>query len=124
MTDRDWRAGLDGDWGADRATADWRALAPHAAEDLRRLDPQNRRVEILGPLGLPTVFVPRNGGMEAFVVVHPFWRLDEAARSGDVLGRTACETGVDDVFWVDTFEVARRPVRAIGNARARPPERF
>ncbi|WP_374659909.1 DEAD/DEAH box helicase [Phenylobacterium sp.] len=124
MTDRAWRAGLDGRWDADRATTDWRRLAGLAAEDLRRLDPDNRRVETLGPLGLPTVFVPRNGRDEAFVVVHPFWRLDEAGRTGGVLGETAREAGVDDVFWLDTFEVARRPVRALGNARARPPERF
>jgi hypothetical protein len=119
-----WRAGLDDGWTATRETVDWPTLAALAAEDLRRLDPQNRQIRPMGPLRLPTVFVRRGAGQEAFVVVHPFWRLDAAARASTILSQTIADTRVRDVYFIDTFEIARRPVRAVENARNRPRDRF
>lgn len=124
MSDPGWRAGLDGNWAACPATADWPALAMRAADDIRRLDPQSRRVERVGPLDLPVVMVPKGTSIEAFVVVHPFWRLDEAARRKGPLAQTLGAVRAHDIYFLDTFEVARRPVKALDNARNRPTDRF
>jgi len=65
MLDATWQAGLDGRWSAYRELADWPRLAREAAEELRRLDPDRRRVELLGPLELPVLFIkPRTGALD------------------------------------------------------------
>ncbi len=114
MVDAGHRAGLDGLWDTPEL-ADWPTLAADAAEDLRRLDSGRRRVEPFGPLGLPVVMV---GDREAFVIVHPFWRCEgDALRSGPIAATVAELQGRRAMF-VDTFNAARRPVRALELARS------
>jgi hypothetical protein len=54
-------------------------------------------------------------------MVHPFWRLDETSVSTAALGETVKAAAADSVYFVDTFDVARRPVKAIEHARNRVP---
>jgi Lhr-like helicase len=115
-----WKAGLDGDWRAPEI-ADWPRLADEAAEELRRLDPQRRRVARHGPLDLPVMF-PTASSEEAFVMAHPFWRLDEDALAAGPLQQTLAATPARRVYFVDTFDVARRPVKALEYAAGRIPE--
>lgn len=124
LIEPDWRAGLDGRWAEYPELADWPRLAAEAAEEVRRLDPDNRTVERHGPLGLPVLFRPHRGGHEAFVLVHPFWRLDEASVSSGPLAATLRSVRANQVCFVDTFDVVRRPVKAIERARLRAPETF
>jgi Lhr-like helicase len=115
----DWRAGLDGRWAAFPELADWPRLAAEAAEEVRRLDPDNRTVEQRGPLGLPVLLKPTGRGREAFILVHPFWRLDQSSRAAGPLAETVRSLDAEEVWFVDTFDVARRPVKAIEQARLR-----
>lgn len=119
MTDASWAAGLNGDWSA-RELCDWERLAAHAAEELRRLDPQRRCVAQFGPLNLPVLL--DKAADRAFVMVHPFWRLDEAFLGKGPLGATRDAVPRGRVYFVDTFDVARRPVKALEYAELRNPD--
>jgi hypothetical protein len=121
LLDGDWRAGLDKNWSGYRELSDWPRLAEEAAEELRRLDPNRRTVEKHGPLELQVVLRPIGGTREAYIVVHPFWRLDDASLTTGALSETMASLSADRIFFVDTFEVARRPVRALEYARDRVP---
>lgn len=99
-------------------------LAAQAADDIRRLDPETRRVERTGPLDLPAVVLSNGPAVMAFVLVHPFWRLDEEARRSGALAETIASLRGSEVYFLDTFEVARRPVKALENARNRPADRY
>jgi hypothetical protein len=119
LLDPAWRAGLDGRFADWPELADWPTLAEHAAQEVRRLDPERRQVDRIGPLGLPTVLSPHAGVTEAFVVVHPFWRLDAPSLASGPLADTRREIAADHVWFLDSFDVARRPVKAMDNARNR-----
>jgi Lhr-like helicase len=119
LLDSSWRAGLDGRFADYPELADWPSLAEKAAQEVRCLDPDKRRVERHGPLGLPIVLRPVAGGIEAFVIVHPFWRLDEASLTSGPLAATVAAVPADTVWFLDSFDVARRPVKALENARNR-----
>jgi hypothetical protein len=121
LLDGDWRAGLDGNWDAPEIV-DWPRLAADAAEELRRLDPRRRRVATFGPLNLPVLLRPNGNADEAFVMVHPFWRLDEASLGTGPLAATKAAVPSTRVYFVDTFDVARRPVKALELAGLRNPE--
>jgi hypothetical protein len=56
------------------------------------------------------------------VLVHPFWRLDDASIRQGPLGATVASVGADALYFVDTFDIARRPVKAIQFARDRAPD--
>ena len=120
MLDVDWYAGLDGNFAGARELVDWPQLAAHAADELVRLNPVSRHVETVGPLGLPVVLEGLAQGGSAYVVVHPFWRLDDGAIDARLNATRAALFG-RNVFFVDTFDVARRPVRALSIARTRKP---
>ncbi len=118
LRDSEYKAGLDGRWDH-RELSDWPRLAAEAAEEIRRLDPEKRRVELRGPLGLPVLYRPNGGRNEAFVLVHPFWRLDTSSMSSGPLAETANAASADSVFFIDTFDAVRRPVKALQFARER-----
>jgi Lhr-like helicase len=115
----EYNAGLDGRW-LHRELADWPKLAAEAAEEVRRLDPEKRRVEHHGPLNLPVLYRPQGGRTEAFVLVHPFWRLDRSSISRGPLAETAKAANSDAVYFIDAFDIVRRPVKALQFARDRP----
>ncbi|WP_292448097.1 DEAD/DEAH box helicase [Mesorhizobium sp.] len=125
MLESGWTAGLDGRW-ATPELMDWPRLACEAAEEVRRLDPDNRQVEHHGPLDLPVLLRPHGDGHEAFVIVHPFWRLDHASVTQGPLADTvrSVRSRAQHVYFVDTFDVARRPVKAIEQARLRTPDKI
>jgi Lhr-like helicase len=120
LSDEGYKAGLDGRWDH-RELADWPRLAAEAAEEVRRLDPEKRRVEHRGPLNLPVLYRPYGGRTEAFVLVHPFWRLDAPSIARGPLAETAAAAEADTVSFIDAFDIARRPVKALQFARERNP---
>lgn len=121
FVDADYRSGLDGDWTRHRELADWPRIAAMVAEELARQNPGERTPTTLGQSGLPALRVRRSGSVEHYVVVHPFWRTDGAARAAEPLASAIAEAG-GPVYFVDAFDGARRPVRALENARSRPRE--
>jgi hypothetical protein len=122
MVDEAWKAGLDGRWRDYPEILDWPRLAADAAEELRRLDPTRRTVEHFGPLNLPVVLRPRGRETEAYVVVHPFWKLDDSSLARGPLAGTIADLGSRTVHFLDTFDVARRPVKALEHAKERLPD--
>jgi hypothetical protein len=56
------------------------------------------------------------------VVIHPFWRLDRASLGGGPLGATIAAIPTAEVHFIDTFDIARRPVMAMDFARDRSPD--
>jgi hypothetical protein len=121
LLDDQWRAGLDGDWNSGRELLDWPRLAQDGAEELRRMDPGRRTIDRRGPLNLPVLLRQDGGRVQGFLIVHPFWRLDNLSLQIGSLAETVRSIGADEIFFVDTFEVARRPVRALDHARNRQP---
>lgn len=123
MLDVSWRAGLDGDWSA-REIRDWHEIAQELAHEIRRLNPDRRTVKNVGPLDLPVILENRGRGAEAFVMVHPFWKLDAVSRNTGKLGETLNAVDATEVFLVDSFDAARRPLRALEIARMRESDAF
>jgi hypothetical protein len=123
MLDDTWRAGLDGDWSA-REITDWRTMAADLAHEIRRLNPDRRTVKIVGPLDLPVVLETRLGRTEAFLMVHPFWRLDLDSLSAGKLRETMKAADATEIFTVDSFDAARRPLKAMEIARMRAPGEY
>jgi hypothetical protein len=121
LLDSGWQAGLDGNWNSGPELSDWPRLAQESAEELRRMDPGRRTVDRQGPLDLSVVHRQDGGRVQGFLIVHPFWRLDSHSLQRGNLGETVRSMNVDEVFFVDTFEIARRPVRALDHARNRQP---
>ncbi|KQS76377.1 hypothetical protein ASG58_11140 [Rhizobium sp. Leaf383] len=121
--DENWMAGLDGNWSKPEIS-DWLDLASRSANELQQLDPVNRTVRSAGILGLPAVVERKGGVISTFVIVHPFWRLDEMSSKSGLLGEALSRLEAGSTYFVDTFEAARRPVKATEFAKLRPPEAF
>ncbi|TCA55149.1 DEAD/DEAH box helicase [Rhizobium leguminosarum] len=121
--DESWKAGLDGDWNAPEIS-DWLQIASRSANELQQLDPVNRTVATVGNLRLPAVVERKGGTTSNFLIVHPFWRLDDPSTSTGSLGDAISGLGTGNVYFVDTFEAARRPVKATEFAKQRPAEAF
>lgn len=114
-----YRVGLDGDWTAPEIS-DWTEIAARSAEEIRQLDPVNRTVEIRGELELPFVIERKGDTVVSFAIVHPFWRLDDESTTNGLLGEALDTTNGERLCFIDTFEAARRPVKAVEFAKARP----
>ncbi|KPH05039.1 DEAD/DEAH box helicase [Rhizobium acidisoli] len=121
--DENWKAGLNGDWSAPEIS-DWIEIASRSAAELQQLDPVNRTIATAGTLQLPAVVERKGGVVSTFVIVHPFWRLDDASTNAGLLGEALSHFGTGNVHFVDTFEAARRPVKATEFAKLRPAEAF
>lgn len=121
--DENWKAGLDGNWQAPEVS-DWLEIASRSAAELQQLDPVNRSIGDFGSLKLPGVVERKGGSTSTFLIVHPFWRLDEMSTETGLLGEAISAVGTGRVYFVDTFEAARRPVKATEFAKLRPVEQF
>lgn len=119
MMDSNCRFGLDGNWTAYRELDDWPRLAEIVANELVRLRPIDREPVKLGRLGLPGLRVRRNGRYEHYVVVHPFWSVNDVALAQEPLSSVVADAQGGPVYFVDAFDAARRPVHALEAARNR-----
>ena len=112
------RFGLDGDWTACREFEDWPRLARQIAEEIVRINPADRQITSVGRDRFTCV---RKQG-EHYIFVHPFWRLSRTTLAAEPFSSAiaATETSLSSVFFVDTFDAARRPVTALDHAKVRP----
>lgn len=90
-------------------TRGWNARALALAETAAGMRPDSLVAEIHRPSGLPSLRDKRRGG-PTFLIVHPLWRTD--GQLGEKLRSGA------DVRFLDTFNLERRPLRAIEQASA------
>ncbi len=85
-------------------TLGWQERALALAESVEGMRPNSLIAEVHKPSGLPSLREKKTGG-NTFLIVHPLWRTDGA------FGRAlSCGAGVR---FVDTFNLERRPLRAI-----------
>ena len=119
LLDSSHSAGLDGRWKESSELDDWPQLAMDLASEISRMRPGQMKASAVGPLSLPLLTWNRNKDHERFLVVHPFWRLADGNIS-DVIQTTVSTLG-EPVYFLDAFEAARRPLRALDMAKERPP---
>jgi Lhr-like helicase len=113
-----YNCGLDGDFDSYPELIGWRSRAVALAESVAAMRPGSLRVETAGPLDLPCVieFGRGNVVLSETLVVHPLWRLNIGGRQR-FIGRLS----VPRVRFVDTFELERRPLKALELAQTRDP---
>jgi hypothetical protein len=113
----DFACGLDGEIDAYPELPGWRERAQALAEAVAAMRPSTLRAETAGPHRLPCVTETAQGRpVRRTVVVHPLWRLDVNAPLrffGSFVGPTT--------RYVDTFDLERRPLRALELAQDRGP---
>ena len=104
-----YSAGLDTndqDWPE---TVGWSARALALAHAVERMRPDSLVAELHGPSGLPSLREQRHGGL-VYLIVNPLWRTD--GDFGEALA------GGTSVRFIDTFNLERRPLRALEMASA------
>ncbi|MBB4362190.1 Lhr-like helicase [Bradyrhizobium sp. CIR18] len=120
MIDHDYNCGLDGNWKRYRELEDWLAFSSVAARELVRIQPTTRSFREYGKYRLPGVQVQRNGHTENYVVVHPFWSIKPQSILVEPFQSIIADAGALPTFFVDAFDVVRRPIHALDFARERP----
>lgn len=114
-----YNAGLDGRWHDWPELADWPTLASQIRDEIVSISPDRRRPVTLGDQKVPGIEFIGKGKRKVYALVHPFWRTDEEARSGYLLSGILRDTGRDELFFIDTFDAALRPVHALAHAERR-----
>ncbi|WP_442579095.1 DEAD/DEAH box helicase [Mesorhizobium sp. ASY16-5R] len=99
-----YTAGLDAKDQDFPETKSWHERAFALAKAVAGMRPDSLVADIHGPSKLPALRERHKGG-DTFLVVHPLWRVD--GDFGDKL------SGGGDVKFLDTFNLERRPLRAI-----------
>lgn len=118
MTDPDFQCGLDGDFGSHPELKGWLTKARALAETVASMRPKFWRAERAGAMGLPCL-VETDGQQRVnrrLVVIHPLWRADPTLLSW--LGVSS--PGMRSIP-IDTFDLERRPLRALEMANDRAP---
>jgi len=103
-----YSAGLDAKDQALPETVGWHERTLALAHAVAGMRPGSLVAELHGPSNLPALREKHSGG-DTFVIVHPLWRVDGTA--GEDL------VGAKDVKFLDTFNLERRPLRAIELAK-------
>ena len=113
-----YTCGLDGDFESQPELIGWRARASALAEAVAAMRPGSLRAETAGRSDLPCVveFGPGNVITGRTLVVHPQCRLDIGARQRFMGNFTGPK-----MRFIDTFELERRPLRALELAQTREP---
>lgn len=106
-----YSAGLDAKDRDFPETRGWHERAFALAQVVAGMRPDSLVAETHGPLKLPCLR-ERRPGRDVLLIVHPLWRVD--GHFGTKL------SGGDDVKFLDTFNLERRPLRAIELAQATP----
>ena len=119
MVDPNYQAGLDGKWSFPELL-DWKALAQRAADELVRLRPTQMSCSQAGSEALPLLTWKRAGRIEEYLLVHPMWRLDSAGMSMKPLKTALSGRDATRLRFIDSFDVLRRPLRALDQASMRP----
>lgn len=104
-----YSAGLDTNDQDLPETVGWSARALALAHAIERMRPDSLVAEMHGPSGLPSLREQRHGGI-VYLIVNPLWRTD--GDFGEALA------GGTSVRFIDTFNLERRPLRALEMASA------
>lgn len=118
MLNPDFTCGLDRDFDSYCELTGWLERARDLANSVVAMRPRTLRVASAGLQNLPTIMHldPQGRIIRRTVVVHPLWRLDVNVVQRFGFGFTGPATR-----FVDTFDLERRPLRALEIAGAREP---
>ncbi len=116
--DHNYTCGLDGVFSTYPELKAWPTRSLQLAQATARLRAGTLSVQTgIGPLGLNAVVEKRSGNTVRFVVVHPLWRTDSGA-----LHRLLGDAMRPYDKPVTTFDLERRPLRALEIARSALPD--
>jgi Lhr-like helicase len=110
MTNPTFQCGLDGEFESYPELNGWQAKAQVLAEAVASMRPKFWRAERAGPMRLPCL-VESDGQrrlVRRLVVIHPLWRADQA-----LMERLGVATPDTRTLMIDTFDLERRPLRAL-----------
>ena len=113
-----YASGLDGRW-TDVELLDWQTLATSVRDELCRLNEKGRTPVTLGSMALPGIREISDLGTRFYLIVHPFWRVDDAVMSREPFRSARRDAGSSAFFFVDMFDASRRPVSALEVSRNR-----
>lgn len=113
MVRPDYACGVDGRFAEPELT-DWLDRAHDLASAVAAMRPGSLRVESAGRIKLPCIVEEARDQTARLVVVHPLWRTDPGAVQR-LLGSDAQPSDQ----CVDTFELERRPLKALELAKVR-----
>lgn len=109
-----FQCGLDGMFEDYPELAGWLERSRELAASVAAMRPGSLKVETVGPMELACIVEGVGLSAVRMTVIHPLWRTDGGA-ARRFLGADAA---VGDRF-VDTFELERRPLKALEIARTR-----
>jgi hypothetical protein len=118
MTNPTFQCGLDGDFESYPELKGWLGKARALAEAVASMRPKFWRAERAGAIRLPCL-VETDGQQRVvrrLVVVHPLWRADQT-----LLSRLGVTTPGTRTLQIDTFDLERRPLRALEMVEERGP---
>jgi Lhr-like helicase len=118
MIDPQYSCGLDGDFKKHPELNGWLEKAHTLAQDVTSMRPRTLRYTRAGTGDRLPCIEERtvDGALERlYVVVHPLWRLDPAS-----VHEFGITSDGSPLFFVDTFDLERRPLNALRFAAARP----
>ncbi|MEI9903033.1 MAG: hypothetical protein WDN06_02895 [Asticcacaulis sp.] len=94
---------------------DWDARAHELAETVASMRSGTLAYQPLTSSNLPSIVERTHEGQEIarFVVIHPLWRCDP-----EVMSKVLCEDWSAELKFLDTFNLERRPLRALANVKA------
>ena len=118
MTDPNYQCGLDGKFDAHPELGGWLRKAHALAESVASMRPKFWRAERAGSMELPCLTETDGQGrvIRRLVVIHPLWRAD-----ANLLSRLGVASPGVRTLPIDTFDLERRPLRALEMVGDRPP---
>jgi hypothetical protein len=118
MTNPAFQCGLDGDFDSYPELKGWLGKAQAQTEAVASMRPKFWRMERAGAMRLPCL-VETDGQQRVvrrLVVVHPLWRADQT-----LLSRLGVAVPGIRTLPIDTFDLERRPLRALEMVEERGP---
>lgn len=116
MVDPGYACGLDGSFQQYPELSGWLERSRELADSVAAMRPGTLKVEPVGPLDLACIAQGTGKAAVRMTVVHPLWRTDAAA------ARTLLGSEADGgMRFVDTFDLERRPLKALEMARTVEP---
>lgn len=108
MTTPDYACGLEVSDIRYPEISSWRTRAEWLADNVSQMRPATLRYERLPHSGLPSLVEQLDGRETRYVIVHPLWSL-ESSILADILGADWSP----ELYFVDTFNLERRPLKAM-----------
>jgi hypothetical protein len=105
-----FQCGLDGEFDEFPELRAWRQKAQALAESVASMRPRSWRAGSVGVQNLPCLTEVNQAGnmLRRLVVIHPLWRADI-----NLAGSIGISTADVQTRFVDTFDLERRPLRAL-----------